>query len=123
MIFWNFTSAKRVSSDGEVRDLDDCGGRAYRKAPSLHDSAVDAIQSFDTVVIAPITSFNAGGNAYRIFVLPTAETGLKEDSFIEVEKLSAVKKRFLGKQIGKVPPEAFDDINEATARLLGIETS
>jgi mRNA interferase MazF len=81
----------------------------------------DVISSFETVIIAPITTFNAGDSIYRIPLQVTIGTGLTEKSFIEVEKISAVKKRFLGKRIGEVPNEAFNNIDESTAKLLGIK--
>jgi mRNA interferase MazF len=80
----------------------------------------DAIESFDTVIIAPITSFAAKTNDYRIPVPGSPQTGLQTDSFIEAERISAVKKRYLGRRIGKIPDECFTGIDKTIARLLGI---
>jgi mRNA interferase MazF len=80
----------------------------------------DAIPAFDTVVVAPITSFKADTDLYRIPVQAEPGTGLLQDSFIEIEKISAVKKRYLGKNIGVISTSCFMGIDKSVAELLGI---
>jgi mRNA interferase MazF len=97
------------------------GGEHTNKPRPCMIVQADAIEAFDTVVIIPITSFDLPNSKYRLPVQSTPGSGLLNDSFLELEKISAVKKQFLGKNIGRIPKDSFIAIDNSVARLLGIE--
>jgi mRNA interferase MazF len=80
-----------------------------------------AISLFETIIIAPITTFESSNSVYRIALKASPQTGLLGDSFLELEKISAIKKKYLGKRIGSLTGGTRVDVNQAIAKLFAID--
>jgi mRNA interferase MazF len=72
-----------------------------------------------SVVVCPMTSFEADRSRIRIALAPTVENGLSARSEVMVEKLSAVPVRRLHRVIGRVGAEDMRLIDRAILLVLG----
>lgn len=74
----------------------------------------------NTLVVVPLTTNlileEAPGNVF----LSSAESSLAKDSVIVVTQLSAIDKKRLIENIGKVAPETMEDVETGIGMLLGI---
>lgn len=80
----------------------------------------DAVASFDSVLICPLTTSVMDASTVRLVVDPTPGTGLSTRSEIMAEKLTAVSRRRLGVRIGPLPDAALEALSARLAFLLAL---
>lgn len=76
--------------------------------------------SHASVLVAPITTELLGTSLFRVFVSPSAETGLRSPSEIMVDKISAVPRGKVGQRIGELGPAALADLDRSIALVCGL---
>jgi mRNA interferase MazF len=72
-----------------------------------------------SVVVCPMTSFEAESSRIRIVLAPTAQNGLSARSEVMVEKLAAIPVRRLRRVIGRLDVEEMGMIDRALLLILG----
>jgi mRNA interferase MazF len=72
-----------------------------------------------SVVVCPMTSFEADPSRIRIVLAPTAENGLSARSEVMVEKLAAVPVRRLRRVIGHLNAAHMRRVDRALLLVLG----
>ncbi|MDR1833788.1 MAG: type II toxin-antitoxin system PemK/MazF family toxin [Propionibacteriaceae bacterium] len=76
-----------------------------------------ALETGDSVLAIPFTSQAATHSEYRIPVNPTEGNGLGKACFLEVDKLSAIRRSVVGPKVGVLEVEA---LNQAEVLLRGL---
>lgn len=72
------------------------------------------------VTICPITTHVTGDNLFRIPVAPDHETGLLEDSEIEIDRVQAVWRHRVKRHVGTAPDEVMSAADQALRRWLDL---
>jgi mRNA interferase MazF len=72
-----------------------------------------------SVVVCPMTSFEADRSRIGIVLAPTAENGLSARSEVIVEKLAAISVRRLRRVIGRLDAEHMRRVDRALLLVLG----
>jgi mRNA interferase MazF len=72
-----------------------------------------------SVVVCPMTSFEADASLMRVVLAPTAQNGLSGRSEVMVEKLAAVPVRRLRRVIGRLDTEHMRLVDRALLLVLG----
>ena len=103
---------------GEVWTLqDDNYAHKARPVIILQDKLAD---TFDSVILCLLTSYNSEGITTRVRIEPSETNGLRKTSYVMTEKLLTVRKTELGKRIGKLTDDQVRSIAKQLASLLGI---
>ncbi|HKW96671.1 MAG TPA: type II toxin-antitoxin system PemK/MazF family toxin [Bryobacteraceae bacterium] len=66
-----------------------------------------------SIVVCPITSHLVDTPLFRLTIRPSAENGLKVESQIMVDKLTAVKREHIGKKIGRIGGAQATELDHA----------
>lgn len=74
-----------------------------------------------SVVLLPITSHRLDTPLFRIPIRPGKLNGLKQDSQIMVDKITAVRRDRLRERIGRISPALLQQTEEALLRFIGFE--
>ncbi len=80
----------------------------------------DAFEAIPSVTTLPLTTDLQEAPLIRIPVRPTAETGLRRDSQIMIDKAMTLPRAKVGGVIGRVGPETMDEVGLALGRFLGV---
>jgi mRNA interferase MazF len=72
----------------------------------------------DSVIIIPFTSVDNTDIQTRVKISPTAQNGLDRKCFLEVEKISAIKKANIGKSIGTLEHIHIDEALSIAIKLI-----
>jgi len=104
---------------GEVWTV--AGGGAYagkpRPAVILQDDRFDATAS---VTISAFTTDPTEAPLFRLLVEPSERNGLREPSRLMVDKITAVPRARLGRQLGRLDAADMARLNRAVVVFLGI---
>ncbi len=65
----------------------------------------------DSVIVVPLTSFDADGYPLRVAIEPTSENGLQKRSFAMSDKITTVPRTNLGEPIGKLGADLLQEIH------------
>ena len=97
------------------------GGAAYagklRPAVIVQDDRFDAN---DSVIVCPLTTDPTPAPIFRLPVASSARTGLGVASHLMVDKLTAVRRKRLGKLVGSLAPQEMRALNRAIFVFLGL---
>ena len=80
----------------------------------------DRFHATDSVTIAPITSTPVDAPLLRIPVPADSESGLREDSYVMVDKLSSVRRTQVHQLVGRVTSEQLVEIERSLIVFLGL---
>lgn len=81
----------------------------------------DLFQRFPSLVVCPLTStIRADADTYRIDIAPTERNGLREESQISIDKITAVSMGRVGQRVGEVDEKVLAQVNRALAVFLAI---
>jgi mRNA interferase MazF len=81
----------------------------------------DAFSARDTVVVAGLTTVDAGAELFRVAIEPSENNGVEKRSFVMADYLVAVRREKIGGRIGRLSDSDMLRINAALAVYLGIE--
>ena len=80
----------------------------------------DFIRSLDSVTAIPFTTeFIAEADDFRIAIMPTSENGLRQVSYIMVDKIGTIRRVKCGPSIGQLSETDIVSVNRALAVFLG----
>jgi mRNA interferase MazF len=80
----------------------------------------DRLTSLDSILLCPLTSDLETGGPARILVVATKENGLKQDSLIMVDKITAISVSRCRQQLGRLTPSELDTLNEVLTWVVGL---
>jgi mRNA interferase MazF len=80
----------------------------------------DLFAEVASVTICPITSIEADAPMLRLEVLPSGSLPINHASWIEVDKITTVRRNRVGKAIGRVSDPDLVRLNGALAVFLGL---
>ena len=93
------------------------GGYASRPRPVLVLQD-DHFSEMDSITVALVTSHDAGSPLFRVAVPP--KVGLREASFVMVDKIMTVRRTGLRDRIGVAPPATLIEVERALLTFLGL---
>jgi len=97
------------------------GGAAYigkpRPAVIVQDDRFDASNS---IVVCPLTTDPTPAPIFRLPIQPGTQSGLRVPSRMMVDKVTAVPRKRLGRQIGSLAAEEVRALNRAIFVFLGL---
>jgi mRNA interferase MazF len=76
-----------------------------------------------SIVICPITSHMVDAPLFRLTISPSQENGLKTESQIMVDKITAINRERIGKRIGRLIDAELAEVDRAILLWLGITAS
>jgi len=79
----------------------------------------DAFDDTDSVTVLPLTSTAVDASLLRLTVTPTASNGLEHRSWIQIDKVTTVRRTSLGHRIGKLDQVSMLDVERHLAAFLG----
>lgn len=103
---------------GEVWTLRDRGYAS--KARPVVVVQNDAIDSFDSVVLCLLTTFDSTDIPTRVPVEPNEDNGLQKSSYVMTEKVVTVDRALLGQCIGMLDEGTMAEISRQLAVVLGL---
>ena len=97
------------------------GGRGYagKPRPAVILQA-DEFDRTDSITICLVTTAPIDAPAFRIAIIATPESGLRQDSFAMVDKVNTVERQRLGERVGTVRTADMALIDIALITFLGI---
>ncbi len=104
---------------GEIWTVSGAGGYAGTPRPIaiVQDDRFDATAS---ITVCAFTTDATDAPLFRIRVEPAADNGLKQTSWLMVDKLTTVAKTNVGARIGRLGDEELVALNRAILVFLGI---
>jgi len=80
-----------------------------------------AVPTGESTIVIPFTS-NASHDAfYRVAITPSKANGLDRPSWLEVDKVSAIRTAWLGRTIGHLDADTLHQASDAAIRLMSPE--
>ena len=76
--------------------------------------------SHASVVVLPITSHLVNAPLFRVDLKPGKQNGLKKDSQVMVDKVTAIRRDRIRESIGRLSPEAIGRIEESLRQFLDL---
>jgi len=76
-----------------------------------------------SVVICPITSHLLDAPLFRLTISPSRENGLKAESQIMVDKITAVRREHIAKKVGKINETEAASVDRSLAIWLDLRPS
>jgi mRNA interferase MazF len=73
-----------------------------------------------SLVICPITSHLVDAPLFRLTIEPSQENGLKTESQIMVDKITAINRERVGKRVGRLIDTELAEVDRALLLWLGI---
>ena len=74
----------------------------------------------ESVSVLPVTSSDIGAPLFRIPIAATVESGLIADSFIMVDKVTAIRRTALGGRVGQASRQVMTSVDRSVATFLGL---
>lgn len=103
---------------GEVWTLRDRG--CASKARPVVIVQNDAVESFDSVILCLLTTYDSKEMPTRVYAEPDEGNGLSKPSYVMTEKVVTVDRAMLGQRIGVLAGDVMASISEQLKVLLGL---
>jgi len=81
----------------------------------------ERVEGMLSEVICPLTSEEVNAPLVRLAVRPSEENGLRNPSWIMVDKIGVVRRDKIGKRIGQLTAEDVTRLNRALIVFLGLD--
>lgn len=81
----------------------------------------DVFHDLASVVVAPITSVDSGTPLLRVPVEPDGLNGLRQPSFVMVDKITSVRRDKIGQRVGIVAPAVLARVGQALQYFLALD--
>jgi mRNA interferase MazF len=80
----------------------------------------DLIRPIDSVTVVPFTTeFIENGDDLRVTISPSSENGLRQTSYVMIDKIGTIRRTKCGLTIGRLADSDMDRVNRALAVFLG----
>ncbi len=103
---------------GEVWTLRDRGYASKARPVVIVQS--DSIDSFDSVILCLLTTYDSKEIPTRVFIAPDERNGLEKPSYIMTDKVVTVDRALLGQRIGMLSDEDMTAVSSQLMVLLGL---
>lgn len=80
----------------------------------------DALLGTDSVLVALVTSTERDAPFFRLYLEPSNSTGLRQRSWVMVDKIFAVSRRKCGPAIGHIEQAALPNLQQMLLVMLGL---
>ena len=80
----------------------------------------DRLADLESVVVCPMTSDFDEWRSFRVQVNPSESNGLEAASLIMIEKLGAIDKHRIRRELGTLEPELLAEVDEKLAFVFGL---
>jgi len=80
----------------------------------------DLFGDLGSITVLPLTSERLDANDCRIAIDPTDENGLRNPSFVMVDKIGTLRRVKAGRVIGRIMQSEIEAVDRALAIFLGI---
>lgn len=80
----------------------------------------DDFANLMSVTVCPITSMDVDAPLFRVPVKPSDTLALKHASFVEVDKITTLRRSRVRTQIGRIAPEEMAAVNRALFVFFGL---
>jgi len=74
----------------------------------------------EIITVCPITSHLTHADLIRVAIRPDVDTGLKKDSEVEVDLISAIRTSRIAEVVGRIPDEGLAKVDAALRRWLDL---
>ena len=105
---------------GDVVAVGDRGGEFTGKPRPAVIVQSDLFAAIGSVTLCPITSFEASAPLLRLAIEPSDRLALEHRSWIEVDKITTVRRSRVGPAIGRLEAADLVRLNSALAVFLGL---
>jgi mRNA interferase MazF len=78
----------------------------------------DNLRTGNSIVVIPFTSFANQDIDLRIEVQKSKANGLQKTSYLEVDKISAIRQSAIAEICGKLSPQQMNKVTQAMSKLL-----
>jgi mRNA interferase MazF len=109
-----------VAERGDIVVLADRSGRYTGKPRPALVIQSDAFPGTDSLVVCLITSTERDAPLLRVALPGTERTGLQLPSWVQLEKITAVRRNQIGQRIGAADAAIMLDVARKLTVLLGI---
>lgn len=104
---------------GEVWTV--AGGASYAAKPRpVVIVQADGFTQTDSITVCPITSDPAELPLFRVQLEPSKANGLRSDSRVMADKVTTVRKRYLGRKIGELSGDQMAQVGRVLVVFLGL---
>ena len=83
--------------------------------PALVIQNERTVEMFDSLTVCLITTTEAAPNPLRLQIMPDAANGLRERSFVQIDKIHTPAKRRVRGPVGEVPGDFMIEVDLALA--------
>ncbi len=80
----------------------------------------DRFDTADSVTVMPLTTVARDAPLLRLAVGVNDSTGLKEESYLMIDKVTTVHRSKLGQRVGKIGDDGMRAVNKALLVFLGM---
>ena len=80
----------------------------------------DSYNSFDSVILCLLTSYDSSDISTRVAITACRENGLVKNSYVMTDKIVTVRKDMLGELIGVLTEEDMSQVSEQLRVILDI---
>jgi mRNA interferase MazF len=77
-------------------------------------------EDFESVIVCPLTSFDAPTPDFRLSLEPSAANGLRSPSQVMIEKPITVTRRRIGNRIGRLEDQHIEKLNAILTFVMGL---
>ena len=95
-------------------------GYAGKPRPAVILQDEEAFGETESITLCGFTTESAGAPMIRLLVEPSSGNGLRETSFLMVDKILTVPRTKLGRRVGQLDPDDLERVNEAVILFLGL---
>lgn len=88
-----------------------------RPALNVQDDRFDATSS---VTVLPLTTTPVDAPLLRIPVRPGPATGVRQDSYVMIDKLTTVRRSSVRERVGRLPARQLVEVERALLAFLGL---
>lgn len=106
-------------SRGAVVAVADRGGDYTSKPRPAIVVQSNLFNDLKSLTICPVTSVAQNGILMRVPITPSASLSLRTESWIEVDKITTVRRDRIGTVMGQLVPQDMQALNSALALFLG----
>ncbi len=96
------------------------GGGYASKSRTVLIVQDDRFDTADSVTVVPLTTVRREAPLLRLAVGVNDSSGLKEESYLMIDKVTTVHRSKLGQRVGKVGDEGMSAVNKALMVFLGM---
>lgn len=105
---------------GDIVIARDRGEFTGKTRPFLIVQSDRTLPASAIVTVCPITSRLTHADLIRVALMPGSDTGLKKESEVEVDLISAIRAERIDKVVGHVPDAILNKVDVALRRWLDL---